>query len=84
MKQADFVPFDPVNKRTVATVVDAAGKTRHYAKGAPQAITALAKPDPPGLPLSGRRRRARRHGYRALGVGSRMTARPGALSGSSR
>src|SRR5271154_4437195 len=44
-KQTDFVPFDPVNKRTIATVVDPSGKTQHYAKGAPQAISALAKPD---------------------------------------
>jgi H+-transporting ATPase len=70
VKQTDFVPFDPVNKRTVATVVDATGKTRHYAKGAPQAITALAKPDADLLSryqrivaeLAGK-------GYRALGVG---------------
>jgi H+-transporting ATPase len=54
----------------VATIVDAAGKTRHYAKGAPQAITALAKPDAGLLSryqatvaeLAGK-------GYRALGVG---------------
>jgi len=70
VKQSDFVPFDPVNKRTVATIVDADGKTRHYAKGAPQAITALAKPDADLLSryqrtvgeLAGK-------GYRALGVG---------------
>jgi H+-transporting ATPase len=70
LKQTDFVPFDPVNKRTIATIVDAAGKTRHYAKGAPQAIAALAKPDADLLSryqntvaeLAGK-------GYRALGVG---------------
>jgi H+-transporting ATPase len=70
LKQTDFVPFDPVNKRTVATIVDAAGQARHYAKGAPQAITALAKPDAALLSryqatvadLAGK-------GYRALGVG---------------
>ena len=65
-----FVPFDPVNKRTVATVVDAAGGRRHYAKGAPQV-------DCRAVPSSIRRRsRAIRttvselaaHGYRALGV----------------
>ena len=44
-KQTAFVPFDPVNKRTIATVVDGSGRTAHYAKGAPQAISALAKPD---------------------------------------
>jgi H+-transporting ATPase len=44
-KQSAFVPFDPVNKRTVATVTDAKGLTRYYAKGAPQVIVALAKVD---------------------------------------
>jgi H+-transporting ATPase len=44
-KQTAFTPFDPVNKRTISTVVDASGRTIHYAKGAPQAISALAKPD---------------------------------------
>ncbi len=42
--QAAFVPFDPVTKRTEATVTDAAGKTLTVAKGAPQAIVDLAKP----------------------------------------
>ena len=45
VKQTAFVPFDPVNKRTVATVTDAKGETRYYAKGAPQVIVALAKVD---------------------------------------
>jgi H+-transporting ATPase len=43
-KQTAFTPFDPVSKRTIATVVDSEGKISHYAKGAPQAISALAKP----------------------------------------
>jgi len=68
-KQTDFVPFNPVDKRTLATVVDPSGKTRHYAKGAPQAISGLAEPDADALhryedvvaELAGK-------GYRALGV----------------
>jgi len=44
-KQTTFTPFDPVSKRTLATVVDSSGKTSHYAKGAPQAISTLAKPN---------------------------------------
>ena len=44
-KQKAFTPFDPVSKRTIATVADGAGGTRHYAKGAPQAISALVRPD---------------------------------------
>jgi len=43
-KQLKFEPFDPVTKRTAATVTDAGGKTFLVAKGAPQAIVELAKP----------------------------------------
>jgi len=39
-----FVPFDPVSKRTEATVKDKAGRTSLVSKGAPQAIVDLAKP----------------------------------------
>jgi H+-transporting ATPase len=39
-----FVPFDPVTKRTAATVKNAQGKTLVVAKGAPQAIVELANP----------------------------------------
>jgi len=68
-KQTGFTPFDPVNKRTESIVTDAAGKSHHFAKGAPQVIAALAKLDPPTLQtyrktvadLASR-------GYRALGV----------------
>lgn len=42
--QTAFVPFDPVTKRTEATVKDAAGRSIRVAKGAPQAIVDLAKP----------------------------------------
>ncbi|MFG1479122.1 plasma-membrane proton-efflux P-type ATPase [Xanthobacter sp. V4C-4] len=38
----DFTPFDPVNKKTAATVKGPDGKIVHYAKGAPQVIAALA------------------------------------------
>ena len=44
-RQTAFTPFDPISKRTIATVVDGAGQTRRYAKGAPQAVAALATPD---------------------------------------
>ena len=68
-KQTDFVPFDPVSKRTVATVVDPSGKVRHYAKGAPQAITALAKPAADLLTrYQGTVAELAGKGYRALGV----------------
>jgi H+-transporting ATPase len=70
VKQIDFVPFDPVNKRTIATIVDAAGTIRHFAKGAPQAITALANPDADVLSrYQGTVAELAGKGYRALGVG---------------
>ena len=39
-----FQPFDPVSKRTEATIVHE-GATAWYTKGAPQVILALAQPD---------------------------------------
>ncbi|MCR9087637.1 MAG: plasma-membrane proton-efflux P-type ATPase [Rhodobacteraceae bacterium] len=42
--QTDFTPFDPVTKRTVATVKAADGSMMTIAKGAPQAIVDLASP----------------------------------------
>ncbi len=43
-KQTGFTPFDPVTKRTEATVTGPDGKSFTVAKGAPQAILDLAKP----------------------------------------
>src|SRR5215471_11273483 len=43
-KQVKFVPFDPVSKRTAATVTDPQGKSVVVSKGAPQVIVELAKP----------------------------------------
>src|SRR5215472_2706784 len=42
-KQVKFVPFDPVSKRTAATVIDAQGKSVMVSR-APQVIVDLAKP----------------------------------------
>jgi len=68
-KQTKLVPFDPVNKRTMTTVVDANGKTWQYAKGAPQAISALCKLDPTTEgSYSAKVDDLAKHGYRALGV----------------
>src|SRR6266542_4236878 len=41
--QEKYVPFDPVNKRTEATIKDTTGKVFRVTKGAPQVILALAK-----------------------------------------
>jgi H+-transporting ATPase len=68
-KQTKFVPFDPVNKRTVATVVDGSGHAEQYAKGAPQVIAALARLDPATLArYQATVNELASHGYRALGV----------------
>ena len=40
-QQTDFVPFDPIGKRTRGTAVGPDGVARHYTKGAPQIIQAL-------------------------------------------
>ncbi len=42
-KTVHFTPFDPVHKRTEATVKDKDGKTFKVTKGAPQVILALSK-----------------------------------------
>ena len=42
-QQVKFVPFDPVSKRTEATVKDPNGKTFFVTKGTPQVIFAMAK-----------------------------------------
>ncbi|MFO0994548.1 MAG: plasma-membrane proton-efflux P-type ATPase [Hyphomicrobiales bacterium] len=68
-KPVSYQPFDPVTKRTAATLTDPKGYAVICSKGAPQVIVALAKP-PTELAdkikqtvadLAGR-------GYRALGV----------------
>ena len=68
-EQIRFVPFDPVHKRTEATVRDASGQTLKVSKGAPQVIMEMAK-------LEGDEQQRAQHvvdsfasqGYRALGV----------------
>jgi H+-transporting ATPase len=42
-QQEKYLPFDPVDKRTEATIKDASGKVFRVTKGAPQVILALAK-----------------------------------------
>jgi H+-transporting ATPase len=45
-KQVKYVPFDPVTKRTEATITDGQEKSMVVTKGAPQVIVDLAKPTP--------------------------------------
>jgi len=68
-QELHFIPFDPVEKRTEATVKDARGRTFKVTKGAPQVILDLARVD------HDTRARADRivndfaaKGYRTLGV----------------
>ncbi len=42
-KQEKFIPFDPVNKRTLAEIVDAQGRKFQVAKGAPQVILSMSQ-----------------------------------------
>ncbi len=67
--QENFVPFDPINKRTVAQIKTPAGETFKVSKGAPQVILEMCNPDPV------MRTQAQKivnefavKGYRALGV----------------
>ena len=70
----EFRPFDPVNKRTEATV-EHAGARIHVTKGAPQVILAMAKPD---AAVSAQANAAvdalAAKGYRTLGVARRDDA----------
>lgn len=72
-KVVDFVPFDPVNKKTVGIVTGPDGKQLQFAKGAPQAIAALCgiKEDATegdGPVYFGKVSELASHGTRALGV----------------
>jgi H+-transporting ATPase len=68
-KQTDFVPFDPVNKKTVGVVTGPDGHTLHFAKGAPQAIAELCKIDAATAQTYNEEvNELASHGYRALGV----------------
>ncbi len=64
-----FVPFDPVHKRTEATVRTPDGKTFKAAKGAPQVILQLAA-DAPAIKdqVEEAVNHFARRGYRSLGV----------------
>ena len=43
--QKKFVPFDPVRKRTEATIEDASGRVFYVSKGAPQVILEMSRHD---------------------------------------
>jgi H+-transporting ATPase len=68
-KQIKYMPFDPVGKRTQATVSTPEGKTLLLSKGAPQVIAALTKLDEAGeAKVKQVVEDLGSKGYRALGV----------------
>lgn len=66
---AHFQPFDPVHKRTEATIVSPDGKTFKVSKGAPQVIVALASnASAVGPAVEKATNEFASRGYRSLGV----------------
>ncbi|MGE2737648.1 plasma-membrane proton-efflux P-type ATPase [Mycolicibacterium vaccae] len=64
----DFTPFDPVSKRTEATLRGDDGRPVRVSKGAPQVITALCAQDSTTGQVNEVVERYARRGYRSLGV----------------
>ncbi|QSH40294.1 plasma-membrane proton-efflux P-type ATPase [Lentisphaerota bacterium ZTH] len=68
-EQLDFIPFDPVSKRTQATVKNSQGETVFYTKGAPQVIVEMSDlSDRLKKEAEAKVQQLAEHGYRALGV----------------
>jgi H+-transporting ATPase len=68
-QQEAYVPFDPVDKRTQATIKDASGKIFRVTKGAPQVILALTKLSGSDLEKASRTvDNLASNGYRTIGV----------------
>lgn len=64
----EFIPFDPVGKRTEALVRDGDGQTFRVSKGAPQVIAALCGGDGATTQLNDVVERFATHGHRSLAV----------------
>ena len=64
----EFVPFDPVTKRTEATICADGEVTFQVSKGAPQVIAALCPADPAVAQMTTVAEGFASHGYRSLGV----------------
>jgi len=65
----EYAPFDPVHKRTQATLTTPDGRTWRVSKGAPQVILALvADADRVRDAVDGAVNRFAAHGFRSLGV----------------
>jgi H+-transporting ATPase len=68
MRVDQFIPFDPVTKRTEALVCNSDGQMFRVSKGAPQVIAALCDGDGAATEVSGVVERFATHGHRSLGV----------------
>lgn len=68
VRVSQFVPFDPVSKRTEAWLRDSAGHQFGVSKGAPQVITALCQDDPAAAAVDDVVEGFAAHGYRSLAV----------------
>ena len=68
MRMEEFVPFDPVSKRTEARVRDSDGQTFRVSKGAPQVISALCDGDSATGEIDAVVERFASRGHRSLGV----------------
>jgi H+-transporting ATPase len=70
--QTDFMPFDPVHKRTEADIKGPDGKTFKVTKGAPQVILDLCHPSRELVDeINGKVDEFAHQGYRTLGVARR-------------
>ncbi|VAX00030.1 Lead, cadmium, zinc and mercury transporting ATPase; Copper-translocating P-type ATPase [hydrothermal vent metagenome] len=77
-RQTDFIPFDPVHKRTEATIQDASGSTFQTVKGAPQVIMEMTGLEGDMLTHAQQVVDAfAQQGYRALGVARRESGLAG-------
>ncbi|MCH9736582.1 MAG: plasma-membrane proton-efflux P-type ATPase [Actinomycetia bacterium] len=63
-----FIPFDPVSKRTEVSVTDSEGLRFRVSKGAPQIIAALCAQDTAAATVAATVDRFAERGYRSLGV----------------
>jgi H+-transporting ATPase len=68
-EQVNFVPFDPINKRTEAEVKDPEGKSFKVTKGAPQVILEICRPEATVMKNAlAKVQELASQGYRTLGV----------------
>src|SRR5436309_2903939 len=81
-QQEKYVPFDPIDKRTEATIKDAAGKVFRVTKGAPQVILDLAKLSDADLEKAQQAVNGfASRGYRTIGVAVAQSDAPWAFLG---